>query len=147
MKNWLGREHGRCTPKKSHSLSCKWRRFHAFLSSAGQSFHRGKRDLIFSPPSCLEPAFDLWSRDASNPRRELHTFDEFIRLSRKPPVYSLILIPSGTNPRELTAFSGNRRDTKSNYVDLRLVHGDSKHPLSPWLLSFTLRNFVAGEGW
>lgn len=48
VKNRLGREHGRCTPKKSHSLSCKWRRFHAILFRRAIFPPREERPYFFS---------------------------------------------------------------------------------------------------
>lgn len=97
-------------------------------------------DLIFS--TTLVSQTSLWpliSRRVLNPRQELHTVNKFIRLSRKPPCPRFV---EEQIHARWTRFLGNRRDTKSNYVDLRLVHKDGKHSLNPWIYSFAVRNFV-----
>lgn len=102
-------------------------------------------DLIFFLlPSSQTSLWPLISRRVLNPRQELHTVNKFIRLSRKPPPCPRF-VEEQIRAR-WTRFLGNRRDTKSNYVDLRLVHKDGKHPLSPWIYSFAVRNFV-DRGW
>lgn len=123
----------------------KWRRFHAILSSVGQSYYpRWRNQTLFFP--LLVSQTSLWpliSRRVLNPRQELHTVNKFIRLSRKPPCPRFL---EEQIRARWTRFLGNRRDTKSNYVDLRFVHKDGKHPLSPWIYSFAVRNFV-DRGW
>lgn len=101
-------------------------------------------DLIFFTTLVSQTSvWPLISRPCSQPSsRVTHRQQVYQTLAKA----SLSPIPRGANPREVDAFLGNRRDTKSNYVDLRLVHKDGKHPLSPWIYSFAVRNFV-DRGW
>lgn len=98
-------------------VSLKWRRFHAILSSVGQSYHPGWRNqtlfFFYYPRVPNQPlTFDLspCSQPSSRVTHRQQVYQTLAKASSLSP------IRRGANPREVDAFLG---ESKGHQIELR----------------------------